>query len=90
VAALDITNCDFKLIAGGIEELNFPEWKEDLEKNGGPDGPIAKRLQSDGELGTDLGIRTRQAAIVTGPNGTKTLQDGPKLSEIERAIEEVQ
>ena len=25
-------------IAGGIEELNVPEWEEDLEDNGGPDG----------------------------------------------------
>jgi protein-disulfide isomerase len=80
----------FESIAGGIEELNFPEWKEDLEDNGGPGGPIAKRLQGEEELGTQLGIRTRQAAIVTGPNGTKTLQDGPKLSQVEAAIEEVQ
>ena len=76
-------------IAGGIEELNFPEWKEDLEKNGGPDGPISERLASYEELGSDLGIRVRQAAIVSGPNGTETLQDGAKLGEIERAIEAV-
>jgi protein-disulfide isomerase len=77
-------------IAGGIEELNFPEWKEDLEENGGPDGAISKRLDGYEELGSDLGIRVRQAAIVTGPHGTETLQDGPKLVEIERAIEAVQ
>ena len=76
-------------IAGGIEELNFPEWKEDLEKNGQPGGPISKRLASYEELGSDLGIRVRQAAIVSGPDGTETLQDGPKLGEIERAIEAV-
>jgi protein-disulfide isomerase len=80
----------FESIAGGIEELNFPEWQEDLEKNGGPDGPISKRLRADDELGTGLGIRTRQAAIVSGPSGTKTLQDGPSLGQIEHAIEEVQ
>ncbi len=77
-------------IAGGIEELNFPEWKEDLEDNGGPDGAIARRLERYEELGSDLGIRVRQAAIVSGPNGTETLQDGPSLSQIERAIEAVQ
>ncbi len=76
-------------IAGGIEELNFPEWQEDLEKNGGSGGAIAKRLEGYEELGSDLGIRVRQAAIVSGPNGTHTLQDGPKLGQIERAIEEV-
>jgi protein-disulfide isomerase len=77
-------------IAGGIEELNFPEWEEDLEDNGGPDGAISKRLDSYEALGSDLGIRVRQAAIVSGPGGTETLQDGPTLSQIERAIEAVQ
>jgi protein-disulfide isomerase len=77
-------------VAGGIEELNFPEWKEDLEDNGGPGGAIAKRLERYEELGSELGIRVRQAAIVSGPNGTETLQDGPSLGQIERAIEAVQ
>jgi protein-disulfide isomerase len=76
-------------IAGGIEELNFPEWKEDLEENGGSGGTISKRLAGSEELGSELGIRVGQAAIVSGPNGTKTLQDGAKLSQIERAIDEV-
>ena len=76
-------------VAGGIEELNFPEWKEDLEENGGPDGPISKRLAGYEELGSELGIRVRQAAIVSGPNGTETLQDGPTLGQIERAIAKV-
>jgi protein-disulfide isomerase len=76
-------------IAGGIEELNFPEWKQDLEENGGSGGAIAKRLEGYEELGSNLGIRVRQAAIVSGPNGTQTLQDGSKLGQIERAIEEV-
>jgi protein-disulfide isomerase len=76
-------------IAGGIEELNFPEWKEDLEENGGADGAIARRLDRYEELGADLGIRVRQAAIVSGPHGTETLQDGPSLGQIERAIDAV-
>ena len=77
-------------VAGGVEELNFPEWKQDLEKNGKDGGPIAKRLESYEETGQDLGIRTGQAAIVSGPSGTQTLQDSPKLGEIEGAIEAVQ
>ena len=40
-------------IAGGIEELNLPEWEEDLEDDGGPDGPIAKRLEGYEELGRE-------------------------------------
>jgi hypothetical protein len=76
-------------IAGGIEELNFPEWQEYLEDEGGPDGAIARRLESYEELGSNLGIRVRQAALVSGPRGTETLQDGPSLGQIERAIEAV-
>jgi hypothetical protein len=77
-------------IAGGVEELNFPEWKEYLEENSGSESPVSKQLESYDELGAKLGIRTRQAAIVTGPGGTQTLQDGPSLGQIEQAIEEVQ
>lgn len=77
-------------IAGGIEELNFPEWKEYLEKEGGPDGAISTVLEGDEELGRNLGIRYGQAAIVTGPNGTRTIQDGATLAQMEKAIEEVQ
>jgi protein-disulfide isomerase len=77
-------------IAGGIEELDYPKWKDDLEANGGPGGPISERLTRYEELGRNLGIRVRQAAIVTGPNGTRTLQDGAGLGEIERAIAAVE
>ena len=76
-------------IAAGIEKLDFQEWEDYLEAEGGPDGEISAQLESYEELGNGLGIRVRQAAIVTGPNGTRTLQDGPSLGQIERAIEEV-
>jgi Thioredoxin len=77
-------------VAGGVEELNAPEWEADLEEDGQSGGPIARRLQGYDELGTNLGIRTGQAAIVSGPSGTETLQDGPTLGEIERAIAAVE
>jgi protein-disulfide isomerase len=76
-------------VAGGIEEMNEPEWLAYLEDEGGADGAIGQRLQRDEELGRNLGIRTGQAAIVSGPNGTRTLQEGPSLAEIEAAIEAV-
>jgi protein-disulfide isomerase len=76
-------------IAGGVEELDLPEWLLAKEDGEGSDGAITERLQGYEELGSDLGIRIRQAAIVSGPNGTETLQDGPSLAEIERAIEAV-
>jgi protein-disulfide isomerase len=77
-------------VAGGVEELNGPEWEADLEREGGPDGAITERLEGYEELGRDLGIRYGQAMIVTGPGGTRTLQEGPSLAEVEKAIEAVQ
>jgi protein-disulfide isomerase len=77
-------------VAGGVEELNAPEWEAALEQLGQSDGPIARRLESYEELGQQLDIRTGQAMIVSGPSGTETLQDSPTLGEIERAIEAVQ
>jgi protein-disulfide isomerase len=77
-------------VAGGIEELNEPEWLEYLEDHGGPNEAIGEKLKGYEELGRDLSIRTGQAAIVSGPNGTETLQDGPSLQQIEAAIEAVE
>jgi hypothetical protein len=77
-------------LAGSIGELDVPEWQEYLDQNGGPGGSIAKRLEGFEALGTKLGIRTQIAEIVTGPGGTRTLQDGPQLGEIEEAIQSVQ
>jgi protein-disulfide isomerase len=76
-------------LAGAIGNLNVPEWEEYLEDNSGSGGAIATRLEGYDTLGTDLGIRTRPAMIVSGPEGTRTLQDGPPLARIERAIAEV-
>jgi protein-disulfide isomerase len=76
-------------IAGSIGELDVPEWHEYLDRAGGSNGKIMKTLGGYEKLGTELGIRTRQAAIVTGPGGERTLQDGPSLGEIEHAIEAV-
>ncbi|HEX7058587.1 MAG TPA: thioredoxin domain-containing protein [Solirubrobacterales bacterium] len=73
-------------LAGSIGELDVPEWRATLDRESRPDGSIARTLDGYNTLGTDLGIRTRQAAIVTGPGGTRTLQDGPSLAQIERAI----
>jgi protein-disulfide isomerase len=77
-------------VAGGVEELNFPEWEKDLEENGQKGGLYEKRLEGDEKLGEQLGIRVGQAMIVTGPNGSETLQEGPSLAEVEAAIEQVE
>jgi protein-disulfide isomerase len=77
-------------IAGGVEELNGPEWEAAMAGAFKKDSAISKRLEGYEELGRDLGIRVGQAAIVSGPNGSQTLQDSPSLSEIEAAIAAVE
>jgi protein-disulfide isomerase len=79
-----------KSIAGGVEELDIEEWEKDLEDNGGSDGTIEKRLEGYEELGRNLGIRVGQGMLVSGPGGTETLQEGPTLAEVEKAIAAVE
>jgi hypothetical protein len=79
-----------KSIAGGVEELEIEEWDSELEKAKVSDSAIQKRLEGYEELGRDLGIRVGQGMVVSGPNGTKTLQEGPSLAEVKRAIAEVE
>jgi protein-disulfide isomerase len=76
-------------LAGSIAELDVGEWREYLEAESGPGGAITRKLEGYEQLGTDLGIRTRPAVVVSGPAGTRTLQDGPALNQVERAIEAV-
>jgi protein-disulfide isomerase len=76
-------------LAGSIGELDVPEWQEYLDENGGANGAIAKTLEGYEDEGMGLGIRAGQAMIVSGPGGTRTLQDGPRLAQVERAIEAV-
>lgn len=76
-------------LAGSIGELDVPEWEEALDREGGAGGPLAKRLEGYDRLGHELGIRAGQALIVSGPRGTRTLQDDPGLGRIEQAIADV-
>jgi Thioredoxin len=76
-------------LAGSIGELDVPEWQRYLDSQGGSEGEIATALEGYEDLGMKLGIRAGQAMIVSGPRGTRTLQDGPTLSQIEGAIEAV-
>lgn len=77
-------------VAGGVEELNGPEWEESMKTARDANSPITKRLESDEELGSNLGIRYGQAMIITGPKGTETLQESAKLGEVEAAISKVE
>jgi protein-disulfide isomerase len=73
-------------IAGAIPELDVPQWRDYLNREGGAGGQIQDRLARYEKLGTDLSIRAQPAAIVSGPNDTRTLQDSPTLSQITSAI----
>jgi protein-disulfide isomerase len=77
-------------IAGGVEELNGPEWEQAVSAGFEKESAISKRLEGYEELGANLGIRVGQAVIVSGPNGSQTLQDSADLSEIEAAIAAVE
>jgi len=76
-------------LAGSIGELDLEEWQATLDTQDAAGDPIATRLEGYEELGRGLGIRAGQALIVSGPGGTETLQDNPRLSRIERAIDAV-
>ena len=76
-------------LAGSIGELEVGEWRDHLDRESGEDGAITATLEGYEELGADLGIRAEPAAIVSGPRGTRTLQDTPGLARIEHAIEAV-
>jgi protein-disulfide isomerase len=76
-------------IAGSIGELDVPAWRDYLKDEGQTGGPIADRLAAYEKLGFDLRIRAQPAAIVSGPGGTRTLQDSPTLDRITAAIDAV-
>jgi protein-disulfide isomerase len=73
-------------IAGAIPELDVPQWRDYLDSESGSGGRIRSRLAGYENLGTDLRIRAQPAAIVSGPGGTRTLQDSPTLAQVEAAI----
>jgi len=77
-------------IAGGVEELEIEEWNQALEEAKVSDSAVQKRLEGYEELGRQLGIRYGQGMVVSGPNGTETLQEGPTLAEVKKAIAAVE
>ena len=76
-------------LAGSIGELEVVEWRQVLDREADAAGPLEERLEGYEELGRELGIREGQALVVSGPGGTRTLQEGASLAEAERAIETV-
>lgn len=77
-------------VAGGVEELNDPEWEQSLEEAKVTGSAVEENLKQQEELGSKLGIRFGQAMVIEGPNGNETLQENPTPKELERAIERVE
>jgi protein-disulfide isomerase len=76
-------------LASSIGELDVDQWKQDFAQGGAPDGAFTKRIEAVDAIGRNLGLRAAPSAIVTGPNGTETLQDSPDLNEILAAVKSV-
>lgn len=74
-------------LAGAIPELDVPAFRDYLDAEAGAGGRIRERLAGYEQLGSELGIRAEPAAVVSGPRGTRTLQESPGLAEITAAIE---
>ena len=77
-------------LAGGVEELEDEEWEKSFEEGKEPGSAMQESLKAQEELGSKLGIRYGIAMIVTGPGGSVTLQENPKLAEVEAAIAKVE
>lgn len=77
-------------VAGGVEELNGPEWEEAMEEGKEPGSAMEKSLKAQEELGSNLGIRYGQAMVIEGPHGNEVLQENATLAEIEAAITKVE
>jgi protein-disulfide isomerase len=77
-------------IAASVGEMEVSEWEQDFADLGGPDGSITRRLAAQDEVARGLGLRAQPSAIVSGPGGTRVLQDSPSLEQIEDAIGEVE
>ena len=63
-------------IAGGIEELNEPEWLEYLEDNGGSDGAISQKLRATRNSGASSAFapgRRRSSAARAAPAPCRTV-----------------
>ena len=77
-------------VAGGVEELNDPEWEESLEEAKVSGSAIEESLRQQQEVGSKLGIRYGLAMVIEGPGGNETLQENPTLKEVERGIEKAE
>lgn len=69
-------------IGNSITELDLDTWRRNMES---PE--VKARVEADGQLAADYGLRVNGPSIVVeGPGGTKVLQDAPSQQEVEDAV----
>jgi protein-disulfide isomerase len=72
-------------IGNTITDLDLDTWRQDMTS---PD--VKARVEADGKLAADLGLRVNgPSVVVEGPGGTKVLQDSPSKAEIDAAVSAV-
>jgi protein-disulfide isomerase len=71
-------------IAGGMLQMDTEQWREDF------DAPeVQATIDSDNAVAIDLELPAEPAVVVTGPRGTRQLDESPAYDEIVKAIGEV-
>lgn len=76
-------------LAAAIQQMDLEQWQADFDAGVKEGSAMTAALEEQDKLAIQLGIRAEPAVVVTGPNGTRTVQDAPDLAQIEAAIGEV-
>jgi len=76
-------------LAGSIQGLDAEQWQRDFDAGIAKDSAMTAALEEQDKLAIQLGIRAEPAMVITGPGGTRVVQDAPDLARIEAAISEV-
>jgi protein-disulfide isomerase len=71
-------------IANSVPDLDEGEWSKARESDA-----VAARVESDARLAASLKLPAQPAVVVTGPGGTRQLEDSPSKAEVEAAVRAV-
>jgi protein-disulfide isomerase len=68
-------------IGNAIPDFDLDAWKEARDS-----AEVKARVESDVKLAIDLRLPAQPAIVVTGPNGTRQLDDKPSQTDVEAAV----
>lgn len=69
-------------LGNAITELDLDTWRTAMDSE-----EVKARVDADGQLAADYGLRvTGPSIVVEGPGGTKVLQEGPSQQDVEDAV----